>query len=71
MEYSKILEEKAKQGFERFINFIRSDNNLLYETDESENGETEVEVSIFDDDECSDLIGYYNFDNEGRFLGGN
>ena len=68
MNYKEVLDEKAKRGFEEFISFIRSDRNLLYEVDESENGETEVEVNIFDENECTDLIGYWNFDELGNYV---
>ena len=68
MNYKKILDEKAKKGFEVFTNYIRDSKNLLYEVDESECGETEVEVNVFDENECTDLVGYWNFDEFGNYV---
>lgn len=69
MNYDDLLREKTKLGFERFINFIREDKNLLYDIDETENDETEVNVEIFDDDMGTELIGTYIFNNNGDFIG--
>ena len=63
MNYDDLLREKTKLGFERFINFIREDKNLLTDIDE-----TEVNVEIFDDDMGTELIGTYIFNNNGDFI---
>ena len=73
MNYDDLLREKTKLGFERFIDFIREDKNLLYdidetEDDETEDDETEVNVEIFDDDMGTELIGTYIFNNNGDFI---
>lgn len=68
MNYDDLLREKTKLGFERFINFIREDKNLLYDIDETEDDETEVNVEIFDDDMGTELIGTYIFNNNGEFI---
>lgn len=68
MNYYEVLEELAQSGFEQFMNFIINDENLLYEIDESELGETEVEVSIFDEDECTDFVGRFYFDECGNYV---
>lgn len=68
MNYYDILEKKAKLGFERFINFIREDKNLLYNIDETEDDETEVSVEIFDDDMGTELVGTYIFNDNGDFI---
>ena len=56
MNYDDLLREKTKLGFERFINFIREDKNLLYDIDETEDDETEVNVEIFDDEVHEGMI---------------
>ena len=68
MNYDDLLREKTKLGFERFINFVREDKNLLYDIDETEDDETEVNVEIFDDDMSTELIGAYIFNNNGDFI---
>ena len=68
MNYDDLLREKTKLGFERFINFIRGDKNLLYDIDETEDDKTEVNVEIFDDDMGTELIGTYIFNNNGDFI---
>ena len=68
MNYDDLLREKTKLGFERFINFIREDKNLLYDIDETEDDETEVNVEIFDDDMGTELIGTYIFNNNAKFI---
>lgn len=68
MNYDDLLREKTKLGFERFVNFIREDKNLLYDIDETEYDETEVNVEIFDDDMGTELIGTYIFNNNGEFI---
>ena len=68
MNYDDLLREKTKLGFERFINFIREDKNLLYDIDETEDDETEVNVEIFDVDIGTELIGTYIFNNNGDFI---
>lgn len=67
MNYYDILEEKAKADFEQFMNFIRNDKNLLYDITETENGETEIEVSVFDDNMCIDFIGSFAFNDNGEY----
>ena len=68
MNYDDLLRGKTKLGFERFINFIREDKNLLYNIDETEDDETEVNVEIFDDDMGTELIGTYIFNNNGDLI---
>lgn len=68
MNYDDLLREKTKLGFERFINFIREDKNLLYDIDETKDDETEVNVEIFDDDMGTELIGTYIFNNNRDFI---
>ena len=68
MNYNDLLREKTKLGFVRFINFISEDKNLLYDIDETEDDETEVNVEIFDDDMGTELIGTYIFNNNGDFI---
>lgn len=62
-----ILKEKAENGFEQFINYIRDDRNLLYGVDEIGN-ETEIEVETFDDNMCTEIVGTYYFDKVGNFI---
>lgn len=68
MNYNELLNEKAQNGFENFVNFIREDKNLTYEVEENDDNETEIEVSIFDEDMCTEFIGRYVFDENGTFL---
>lgn len=64
-----LLEKMAKKGFEQFMDFVRNDKNLLYDITETENGETEVEIDIFDENEGTEYIGGFAFDNNGKYIG--
>ena len=63
MNYYETLEELAENGFENFINFVRNDKNLL-----SELGETEVEVEILDENEGTEFLGRFCFDEFGNYV---
>lgn len=68
MNYYETLEELAENRFENFINFVRNDKNLLYEVEESELGETEVEVEILDENEGTEFLGRFCFDEFGNYV---
>ena len=63
MNYYETLEELAENGFENFINFVRNDKNLLYEVEE-----TEVEVEILDENEGTEFLGRFCFDEFGNYV---
>ena len=64
MNYQHILREETKNGFDSFMDFLENDKNLLYEIDEEYIDEKEITVEIFDDEEETDIIGVYYFDDD-------
>lgn len=68
MNYQHILREETKNGFDSFMDFLGNDKNLLYEIDEEYIDEKEITVEIFDDEERTDIIGVYYFDDDGNFI---
>lgn len=66
--YYGILDEVAENGFDEFMEFLYNSDNLIYEIEETELGEREVEVFILDEDECSDFVGRYSFDEYGNYI---
>ena len=68
MNYQHILREETKNGFDSFMDFLENDKNLLYEIDEEYIDEKEITVEIFDDEEETDIIGVYYFDDDGNFI---
>lgn len=68
MNYQHILREETKNGFDSFIDFLESNKNLLYEIDEEYINEKEITVEIFDNEEGTDVIGIYYFDDNGKFI---
>lgn len=66
MTYRDELEKKAKQSFDRFMNYIEENSHLITNVDEEENN-TVVEV-IFWEENNEDFIGRFYFNEDGDFL---
>lgn len=66
MTYRDELEKKAKQSFDRFMNYIEENSHLTTNVDEEENN-TVVEV-IFWEENNEDFIGRFYFNEDGDFL---
>ena len=70
MTYFEELEKLAKISFEQFMLYINEHRNLYIKEDETEEGNTEIEVTDIDDEDFNEeLIGRFYFDNDGKFIG--
>lgn len=69
MTYFEELEKLAKMSFEKFMLYISEHRNLYTKEDETEKGNTEIEVTDIDEDFNEELIGRFYFDDDGKFIG--
>lgn len=69
MTYFEELEKLAKMSFEQFMLYINEHRNLYTKEDETEEGNTEIEVTDIDEDFNEELIGRFYFDDDGKFIG--
>lgn len=70
MTYFEELEKLAKISFEKFMLYINEHRNLYIKEDETEEGNTEIEVTDIDDEDFNEeLIGRFYFDDDGKFIG--
>lgn len=69
MTYFEELEKLAKISFEQFMLYINEHRNLYIKEDETEEGNTEIEVTDIDEDFNEELIGRFYFDDDGKFIG--
>lgn len=70
MTYFEELEKLAKISFEQFMLYINEHRNLYIKEDETEEGNTEIEVTDIDDEDFNEeLIGRFYFDDDGKFIG--
>lgn len=70
MTYFEELEKLAKISFEQFMLYINEHRNLYIKEDETEEGNTEIEVTDIDDEDFNEeLIGRFYFDDYGKFIG--
>ena len=74
MTYCNECEIHAKNGLDELIDYLERQKNLIY-TREIEKGCGKygddiicIEVEILDDDEGTDFIGTYEFNENGDFL---
>ena len=49
--------------------YINEHRNLYIKEDETEEGNTEIEVTDIDEDFNEELIGRFYFDDDGKFIG--
>lgn len=71
MEYFKDLDMLAKKSFEKFMLYIDEHKNLLVNTSEDENDNTEIEVTYYDfENGDEELIGRFYFDENGDYIKG-
>ena len=64
--YRKELEKRAKQSFDKFMNYIDENSHLITNVDE-EDDNTVIEV-IYWEENNEDLIGRFYFNEDGDFL---
>lgn len=64
--YRKELERRAKQSFEKFMNYIEENSHLITNVDE-EDDNTVIEV-IYWEENNEDFIGKFYFNEDGDFL---
>ena len=64
--YRKELEKRAKQSFDKFMNYIEENSHLITNVDE-ENDNTVIEV-IYWEENNEDLVGRFYFNEDGDFL---
>ena len=69
MTYFEKLERLAQISFEQFMLYINEHRNLYIKEDETEEGNTEIEVTDIDEDFNEELIGRFYFDDDGKFIG--
>ena len=69
MTYFEKLEKLAKMSFEQFMLYINEHRNLYTKEDETEEGNTEIEVTDIDEDFNEELIGRFYFNDDGEFIG--
>lgn len=69
MTYFEELKKLAKMSFEQFMLYINEHRNLYIKEDETEEGNTEIEVTDIDEDFNEELIGRFYFDDDGKFIG--
>lgn len=71
MEYFKDLDMLAKKSFEKFMLYIDEHRNLLVNTSEDEDDNTEIEVTYYDfENGDEELIGRFYFDENGDYIKG-
>lgn len=71
MEYFKDLDRLAKKSFEKFMLYIDEHRNLLVNTSEDEDDNTEIEVTYYDfENGDEELIGRFYFDENGDYIKG-
>lgn len=71
MEYFKDLDRLAKISFEKFMLYIDEHRNLLVNTSEDEDNNTEIEVTYYDfENGDEELIGRFYFDENGDYIKG-
>lgn len=71
MEYFKDLDKLAKESFEKFMLYIDEHRNLLVNTSEDEDNNTEIEVTYYDfENGDEELIGRFYFDENGDYIKG-
>lgn len=66
MVYKEELEKRAKQSFDKFMNYIDEQANLLVNEDEEDNM-TMIEVTYWGEQE-EDLVGRFYFNDDGEFI---
>ena len=64
--YRKELEKRAKQSFDKFMNYIEENSHLITNVDE-ENDNTVIEV-IYWEENNEDFIGRFYFNEDGDFI---
>lgn len=64
--YRKELEKRAKQSFDKFMNYIEENSHLITNVDE-EDDNTVIEV-IYWEENNEDLVGRFYFNEDGDFL---
>lgn len=71
MEYFKDLDKLAKESFEKFMLYIDEHRNLLVNTSEDEDDNTEIEVTYYNfENGDEELIGRFYFDENGDYIKG-
>lgn len=66
MVYKEELEKRAKQSFDKLMNYIDEQANLLVNEDEEDNM-TMIEVTYWGEQE-EDLVGRFYFNDDGEFI---
>lgn len=64
--YRKELERRAKQSFDKFMNYIEENSHLITNVDE-EDDNTVIEV-IYWEENNEDFIGRFYFNEDGDFI---
>ena len=64
--YRKELERRAKQSFDKFMNYIEENSHLITNVDEEDNN-TVIEV-IYWEENNEDFIGRFYFNDDGDFI---
>lgn len=71
MGYFEDLDKLAKESFEKFMLYIDEHRNLLVNTSEDEDDNTEIEVTYYDfENGDEELIGRFYFDENGDYIKG-
>lgn len=71
MGYFNELDRLAKISFDKFMAYIDEHSNLLVNTTEDEDFNTEIEVTDYDDENGNeDLVGRFYFNNDEDYVRG-